>query len=202
MVILLLFCASCTPAHSNTIQTGLISTGIEMVFEQRFDEARTYIVNGSRGNEAIAQFLTHWVQLVENCPDSLINFRHTAEARLKDLKKIPDLPSADYNFYEGLWNGLIALYLVERNELPAAYKFGRRAYERLRQCLEEDQQKYDAYYGLGLYHKMKFELGNSCWFVPKSSKDRKIASKYFKIASDKGIFTRELSRHMLIELAF
>ncbi|MFC1584177.1 hypothetical protein ACFL5V_01375 [Fibrobacterota bacterium] len=184
------------------IDTSLINRGIEEVFDNNFEEARQYILAGSKNRKDLSDFLLSWIQLKENDSLKMKAFGENVKKQILKFKQRKEGGPPDARFLCGLWNGLMALFLVEEHKMLSAYKFGRRGFELLRECLMYSPGQYDAYFGLGLYHKMKYELGGSLWFVPQSSKDGEIARKYFKLALKKGIFTRELSRHMLIELSF
>jgi hypothetical protein len=179
----------------------LINQGIEKVFDEQYEEAREFVRSGSKDQKSIGDFLTHWIMLRENDPEKIKSFEKVVQKQISQLENGSTFEDVESHFMGGLWNGLMALYLVKEDRMLSAYKYGRRAYEMLRNCLMLEPEKYDAYYGLGLYHKMKYELGGSLWFVPNSPKDEKIAKKYFNLALKKGIFTRELSKFMLIELS-
>jgi tetratricopeptide (TPR) repeat protein len=193
-----LFCS----IHAQETDEELINRGIEKVFDDHFEEAREYIQSGSKKNAPLSDFLMHWIMYEENDVDNMKSFEKKLEKRINALKETSKMAASESQFLQGMWNGLMALYLVREDRMLSAYKYGRRAFEILRECLLFNPKKYDAYYGLGLYHKMKYELGGSLWFIPQSSEDGKIARKYFRLAVRKGNFTRELSKYALIEMSF
>ncbi len=191
----------CAALCANAMDRDLVRAGIGKVFDREFEEARVYIEKGLEDRNEIRGFMKTWILLMENLDKKNPVFEKQCSNSCGAYEKASQGSNADSLLLGGMWQGLMALYLTGINETLAAYRYGARACEMLKKSLMVDPEKYDAYYGLGIYYKMRFELGQTLWFVPSSKNDRERAKTYLERAWAKGEFTRELSAHQLIDIS-